>query len=49
MKIRSEGDKKFNIQSTPSIIINEKTFRGELSIDRLRPILDAELSKSRTQ
>lgn len=45
MKIRTDGEKKFQIQSTPTVIINGKTFNGEPTIESLRTIINAELTK----
>ena len=45
MKIRNDGDKKFKVQSTPTIIVNGKTFEGQATIEKLREVLDAELAK----
>ena len=48
MKIRKDGGAKFNIQSTPTIIINKKPIKGHITAEKLRLILDSELSKSKT-
>ncbi len=48
MKIRNDGEKKFNIQSTPTIIINGKPIKGHLTAKKLRLTLDSELAKSKT-
>jgi protein-disulfide isomerase len=45
MKIRNDGDKKFNVQSTPTILINGKALQGSMTIEHLRTALDAELAK----
>jgi protein-disulfide isomerase len=47
MKIRNDGDKKFKVQSTPTIIVNGKTFEGQATIEKLREVLDAELAKAK--
>ncbi len=47
MKIRNDGDKEFNVKSTPTIIVNGKTFEGQATIERLRKVLDAELAKAK--
>ena len=48
MKIRNDGEAKFDIQSTPTIIINGKPIKGHLTAEKLRLILDSELAKSKT-
>ena len=48
MKIRNDGEAKFDIQSTPTIIINGKPIKGHLTAEKLRLILDSELGKSKT-
>ena len=47
MKMRNDGDKEFKVKSTPTIIINGKTFDGHATIERLRVALDAELAKAK--
>ncbi len=47
MKIRTEGDQKYKVKSTPTIIINGKTFEGHATIEKLRKALDAELAKAK--
>jgi len=47
MKIRKDGVTKFNIQSTPTIIMNNKPIKGQITAEKLRLILDSELNKSR--
>ena len=49
MKIRSDGGEKFNIQSTPTIIINGKPIKGQLTAETLRLILDSELTNIETK
>jgi protein-disulfide isomerase len=49
MKIRSDGGEKFNIQSTPTIIINGKPIKGHLTAAKLRLIIDSELTKLKTK
>ena len=48
MKIRNDGEAKFDIQSTPTIIINGKPIKGHLTPEKLRLTLDSELAKSKT-
>jgi protein-disulfide isomerase len=48
MKIRNDGEAKFDIQSTPTIIINGKPIKGHLTAEKLRLTLDSELAKSKT-
>ena len=45
MKIRNEGGEKFNIQSTPTILMNEKKINGNITSKNLRLTLDAQLNK----
>ena len=45
MKIRNEGREKFNIQSTPTILMNEKKINGNITSKNLRLTLDAQLNK----
>ena len=40
MKARSHGEKKFDLKSTPTIIINNKKVSGSLTIKNLREIID---------
>jgi protein-disulfide isomerase len=47
MKIRNDGGAKFNIQSTPTIIINGKPIKGHLTAEKLRLTLNSELANSR--
>jgi protein-disulfide isomerase len=47
MKIRNDGERKFNIQSTPTIIINGKPIKGHLTAEKLRLTLDSVLAKSK--
>ena len=47
MKIRNDGEGKFNIQSTPTIIINGKPIKGHLTPEKLRLTLDTELARSK--
>ena len=47
MKIRNDGERKFNIQSTPTIIINGKPIKGHLTAEKLRLTLDSALAKSK--
>ena len=49
MKIRNDGGKKFDIQSTPTIIINGKPIKGRITAEKLRLILDSELTKLKTK
>ena len=49
MKIRSDGGEKFNIQSTPTIIINGKPIKGHVTAEKLRLILDSELTNLKTK
>ena len=48
MKIRNDGGENFNIQSTPTLIINGKPIKGHLTAEKLRLTLDSELAKSKT-
>ena len=48
MKIRNDGEERIKIQSTPTIIINGKPIKGHVTAEKLRLILDSELSKLRT-
>ena len=48
MKIRNEGGEKFNIQSTPTILINGKKIKGPITSDKLRLTVDLELEKIKT-
>ena len=48
MKIRNEGGKKFNIQSTPTILINGEKIKGPITSDKLRLTVDLELEKIKT-
>ena len=45
MKIRNDGDKKFNIKATPTILIDGKTFEGDKTIKAFRSELNALLKK----
>ena len=45
MKIRNEGGERFNIQSTPTILINEKKIKGPITSKNLRLVIDLELKK----
>jgi len=48
MKIRNHGEQQFKLQSTPTIIVNNKTVTGGLSVKNLRQVLDAELAKEKS-
>jgi len=46
MKQRDEGHKIFNIESTPTLIVNGKKVEGDLSLKEFRRIFDQALSNS---
>ena len=46
MKQRDEGHKNFNIESTPTLIVNGKKVEGDLSLKEFRRIFDQALSDS---
>jgi len=48
VKIRNQGEQKFKIRSTPTIIVNNNTVTGGLSVKNLRQVLDAELVKTKS-
>jgi protein-disulfide isomerase len=45
IKIRTDGTKQYEIQSTPTVIVNGNTVKGEVTIKHLRNVIDAELAK----
>ena len=44
MKQRNDGDKKFKIESTPTILVNGQKINGILNIGRFREVLDKALA-----
>ena len=48
VKIRNQREQKFKILSTPTIIVNNNTVTGGLSVKNLRQVLDAELVKTKS-
>ena len=47
MKQRNDGDKKFKIESTPTILLNGQKINGSLDIGRFRKVVDKALSDAR--
>ena len=47
MKQRDDGDQKFKIESTPTILVNGKKIDGSLDIGRFREVVDQALSDAR--
>ena len=40
LSVALEGESKYNIQSTPSFVVNGKLFAGEMRIEKISKILD---------
>ena len=40
LNVRIEAQKKYSINATPTIIINEEKFKGELSFKNIKKIID---------
>ena len=47
MKQRNDGDKKFKIESTPTILVNGQKIKGSLDIGRFREVVDQALADAR--
>ena len=47
MKQRNDGDKKFKIESTPTILVNGQKINGSLDIGRFREVVDQALADAR--
>ena len=47
MKQRNDGDQKFKIESTPTILVNGQKIDGSLDIGRFREVVDQALADAR--
>ena len=49
MRLREEGSKKFNIDSTPTLIVNGEKIESGLKIEDYRKIFDKLLKKVKSK